>query len=389
MARFYLILLVLLVLFTAVILSSLHENWWRHLLKKRDVAPLKLALWERGRYIRRCRNAFLTAAFFFVGAAAGLILSDRYNSGSGSSSPIFLLFSLGFPVLIGLSVIVGFYYLVLALKKPAKTEAGLPAFLMDAPGPFPWYLNRKPVSQPSRKEELFWDAILLKTAKDASAGALKSRAGDVYGLISSGVYVKSGAGSRFLSWEQAKTTVEGREKEMVRFRVVEADRLAPIADIESGMKEMEETGNRTWFPGGETGAILIPASLPEGIYSREFPQVFHEFGELILFVANTVPEGSLRRKEELKLWIIYPAVGTLEVISQEWYSQASLTRGKPVPVRVSRDPASGAVYCEVIRLGVFSLNESRKKIGEFLIDDRHYTPQVLPSQKKAVNSALK
>ena len=372
MARIYLLLLLFLVLFTALLLSFLPEKWWRRLLpgKKRQLILLRP---ERVALLRLSRNAFLLAGLFFIGTAASLILSDRFSAGFPREADPSIFFIFCFPLLTLVALFIGFYCLVRALRKPEKKMTSLPGWLAEAPGPTPWYNSSLPVSRISKKEELFWARVLLNKGASSPKIVLKNRMGAIYGILDEGVYLLQGRGSRFLIWDQ-RDPAPGEEGPMIRLRVIASDLLKPIDDLEGSLNELARSGLRAFFPGGETDSLEISARLPEGLYSREFPAGMREFGEIILFVPTQTRGGFWRRKHDLRLWLIQPEVGTIEVISQEWFNHGPYHPGTQIPLRAARNPATGQISCEGIRIGVFSLDDAKKNILDWIIQDKNYSP---------------
>jgi hypothetical protein len=92
------------------------------------------------------------------------------------------------------------------------------------------------------------------------------------------------------------------------------------------------------------------------------PEAIRETRELFLLVNSARPPDSPR----IHLWIVRPGAGTIEVLPQDWFNDRSFDFGYQWITRIARDPQSGQLVGEGIRLRPFALDESGTRIKEWL-----------------------
>jgi hypothetical protein len=165
-------------------------------------------------------------------------------------------------------------------------------------------------------------------------------------------------GASFLVWALEKS---GAATD-VRFQVIDADRLAPLEPALVPPSFVQITA-----PGKET---KVTASLAEGQHGVVLPPGLESLPELLMWVQSDEPTDVL-----LKLWSVNPTARKVSVFRQTWFDSSKYDLGYQWPTRVSRDPSSGRVIGEGIRMGVFSLSESCNDIDEWLIQDSFYGPR--------------
>lgn len=93
--------------------------------------------------------------------------------------------------------------------------------------------------------------------------------------------------------------------------------------------------------------------------------------EELLVLVDPPPEPHRRppSRADLRLWIIHPRNNSVEVIPQDWFNQADYDFGYQWVTRVARDPKTGRVVGEGIRLGAFVLDKTGRQIESWLIED--------------------
>ena len=67
----------------------------------------------------------------------------------------------------------------------------------------------------------------------------------------------------------------------------------------------------------------------------------------------------------LRLWIVRPRDGTIDVVPQDWFNHGDYDFGYQWVTRVAREPG-GRIVGEGIRIGPFVLNESGRRVAEWL-----------------------
>ena len=255
---------------------------------------------------------------------------------------------------------------------PVRRKLRVPAGLLaGTPGPSPWYLRRPDRSLPSARGALVW----------RPAGEAGDRAGQTLLVTPSGepllvldfhCYVQPLGAPRFLVWHpEGEGPAERRSTPSAeRFRVLDADTLAPIRDLDAVVASMHATGMRSELAAGEVASVAVRTSLPDGRTRCAFPDAMHELDELLVLTHSTA-EGEQRNYHDamsLRLWIIRPHEGTIDVIPQDWFNRGDYDFGYQWVTRVAREPG-GRIVGEGIRIGAFVLDESGRRVSEWLSTD--------------------
>ena len=100
----------------------------------------------------------------------------------------------------------------------------------------------------------------------------------------------------------------------------------------------------------------VPAALTAGSHSHFFPEVMREAGELLVLA---VPE-----LDQVALYVINAAHGRIEVYPQDWFNQANLDYGYQWVTRIARDPTTGRIHGEGIRIDPFVLDATFRRLGK-------------------------
>ena len=253
--------------------------------------------------------------------------------------------------------------------RPFRRKLRLPAGLLaDTPGPSPWYLRRPDLSLPSARGALVW-----RPAGDAGDRAgktlLVAPSGEPLLVLDFHCYVQPLGPPRFLVWHpEGEGPAEQRSTPSAeRFRVLDADALAPIPDLDAVIASMHATGTRSELTAGEVASVAVRTSLPDGRTRCAFPDAMHELDELLVLTHSTADgeQSDYHDAMSLRLWIIRPREGTIEVIPQDWFNRGDYDFGYQWVTRVAREPG-GRIVGEGIRIGAFVLDESGRRVAEWL-----------------------
>ena len=146
----------------------------------------------------------------------------------------------------------------------------------------------------------------------------------------------------------------------VRLLVVRPERLSPLGEnLESFYRQMD--GDRVpIIIGGNPSAemSLAPWSDTDELQA-EFPEQLQSIDELLILCkfsgAGTQPsvEGG-----NLALLVARPRRGTYRLYPQDWFNSGALDYGYQWVARVARNPRTGQVHGEGVRIAPFILDDS-------------------------------
>jgi hypothetical protein len=221
--------------------------------------------------------------------------------------------------------------------------------LDSAPGPTPWYMAAGTREIPSERGLLSWWDATSGAKQGGGKKALTTSDGTALALFNYYCYLKLLGQRRLLAW----TTNTPYPPNLVFFRVIDVDRLDPIRDVESACAEIDANSLRWLASGGDLATVRIPANLDAGTNRWEFPLEMQVLDELLL----------LCHGNETSLWIIRPKDGTVEVYPQDWFNHGDYDFGYQWPTRVARDPETGIIVGDGIRIDLFALDDSYRQLS--------------------------
>lgn len=182
-------------------------------------------------------------------------------------------------------------------------------------------------------------------------------------------------GDRFLTWWTRSVGAGPSLERSVEIRLFDTHAFARMPAPRSAYSELSEEWR--FYPHRDAIASLgLSAALSDGKHRVDVPPVLRELGELLLLVDSTA-EG--RRENHcdqmhLRLWLLDLEAGTLTILPQDWFNQGAYDFGYQWVTRVARAPATGAIVGEGIRLGIFVLDGSGRRVKEWLHEYVFYQP---------------
>jgi hypothetical protein len=127
----------------------------------------------------------------------------------------------------------------------------------------------------------------------------------------------------------------------------ELDQLRPIGGTE------QSDDDRIWVTTADPiDRVSIPAGLPAG----------RAPGQYIARAASTLAEvlmladGPSPRDAAISVYAWSPAAGTLDVMPQSWFNEGNTDLGYEWITRVTRDPTSGHIFGDGVRMTPFELD---------------------------------
>ena len=216
-----------------------------------------------------------------------------------------------------------------------------------APGPAPWYLGKTANNLASPSLELSWH-------QDAKAGPtlLKDGSGRIYAAVQIYTYISRLNQTQFLVWKSNRDKAD-KPTEVV-MELYDLQQLKALSAA-FGLFSKKLPDKHFVAASSPVASITIPATLAAGETLLPFPTPFHACAELFILV----PEPNWQNPS-LNLWIITPATGRIRVVPQTWFTNGSFDFGYQWVTRITRDPASGNLVGDGIRIGEFLLDPAGK-----------------------------
>lgn len=243
--------------------------------------------------------------------------------------------------------------------------------LRSAPGPSPWYLER-PGTEIRRGEKLLRWVSAGSSSGSAGKSLLVTADGRALAVTDFCCYVRGLPGERILAWYSEGEATGRIPPHSMRFRVFDITRLVPISDLPAACANLGFQ-SRFYAATGEVASIAIPTALEDGVHGVALPQAMRDAGELLVLAESTAPGTPEERddKTRLRLWILEPEGGRLEIIPQDWYNKGAFDFGYQWVTRMARLP-NGDIVGEGIRLGAFRLDKTKRRIAEWFLRGPFY-----------------
>ncbi|MGZ5148367.1 MAG: hypothetical protein ACXWCP_32945 [Burkholderiales bacterium] len=134
----------------------------------------------------------------------------------------------------------------------------------------------------------------------------------------------------------------------------------PLADIAGWFNRSQE---RVYARTAPVAELELPWTLALGAHTIEVPAAFAGIDELL--VISSYPAAS-KQDAALAFLSLRPAASTVEVLPQRWYTAADYEIGRQWITRIARDPVSGRIVGEGIRVKPFELDESGTNVEHWL-----------------------
>ena len=252
---------------------------------------------------------------------------------------------------------------------PSPEAPAALAALRRVPGPSPWYLEG--TALPSSGGLLQWQSAGA-AAPLAGKSVLVNAAGAALALADFHCYACAAPGHRLLVW-YVDERADGTD---VRLRLFDLDALQPLGDVAAATTRLAP-GERFLAAAGEVDRVALSTALADGSHQITLPPALRGVGELLLLAPSTA-EGRRQNhfdQMHLRLWVLDAVGGTLDIVPQDWFNGGPYDFGYQWVTRVARLPGSGDVVGEGIRLGIFRLDATRRRIAAWLVTDTFYHPE--------------
>jgi len=224
--------------------------------------------------------------------------------------------------------------------------------LDSAPGPSPWYLRAGKPAVPGYK----W-AAAGDSSQTAGATVLSGRDGTVL-ILDFHNYVLPVDPETLLVWHQ-----HGVETGLTPPVVLRIFRLPDLRPLEGDLEELCGSMRRSGAPFMASSSPLCEFPVPTTAASRRlrqtFPDQLRHIEELLILCHSSAVEASPTWElNNLALLVARPSEGTYELFPQDWFNSANLDYGYQWVTRVARDPRTGRIHGEGVRISPFVLDET-------------------------------
>lgn len=231
--------------------------------------------------------------------------------------------------------------------------------LSDAPGPTPWWVSAWPLVEEG--PGFYWRAA-GDEAQCAGKTVLLNAAGQKLLLADRYCWIRWFSTSHLLIWHQRRHD-SSTPNPPVRMHVFEVSVLETLPDDACGV--LDGSPDLVMSKGGHVAAATFDAQLTPGRHTIHLPFPYSQLDELLVLVRPGRPHA------QFHLWVLRPATGVVDVIPQEWFNCDDYDCGYQWITRMVRDPQRRLVG-EGIRLGVFRLDPSGRRVEEWLNRDPHW-----------------
>jgi len=228
--------------------------------------------------------------------------------------------------------------------------------LENAPGPSPWYFrDRDPfVSQ-------FEWVPAGDSSKTAGVVILSGRNGAVL-LLDFHNYLISLDTDTLLVWHQEH--VESGPTNPVVLRIFRISEFRPLEgtaeNLCSAMRSAKSSYKSSCPPLYE---CRIPTHVSIEQQELTFPQPLRHIDELLILChSSAVAESPDWRSNNLALLIARPSANNFQLLPQDWFNSASFDFMYQWVTRVARDPRTGRIHGEGVRINSFVLDETLRNI---------------------------
>lgn len=219
----------------------------------------------------------------------------------------------------------------------------------NTPGPSPWYL-RLPVA-PSV-------AGFRWSQQDGGISVLEGPNGPVAAL-SFYNYVQALDSSTLLIRYQ-EPAAPGSATGPVRLVVIEPSRLAPII-VNPNDLDWRKPESHLRLGGRPLAEVSLATTQIEEDLPLEFPEPLGRIDELLILCDSSAISTS---GPNLALLVAQPSTHRYHLYPQDWFNSANLDWGYQWITRIARNPETGRIHGEGIRLPPFVLDETLRGLAE-------------------------
>ncbi|HOE26576.1 MAG: hypothetical protein IT574_01145 [Candidatus Aureabacteria bacterium] len=246
----------------------------------------------------------------------------------------------------------------------------------DPPGPSPWYLRGRKIE--TSAGILTW-ADFGNHPVLAGVSRLQTRESADVMLLDFGCYFSPLESGLILLWyEHARNDDDPTTNPFIHFDIIDPSGLTPIEDASSEADRMRKGKQHRVFAPPAIADFTCFTALPSGRHNlADLPPAFATIEETLV-LADYCPNGKPSNYFDQMCRAIFAfdfRGGRVEVIPQDWFNDGKYDFGYQWITRVARDPDTGRILGDGIRLGFFRLDETARHVDEWLTSDPFYGPR--------------
>jgi hypothetical protein len=224
---------------------------------------------------------------------------------------------------------------------------------LTTPGPSPWYLHHPAARISTPEGEWHWEFF-----DDATLGGmsrLQSPLGQTVLLVDFQCYVQPLPDARLLVWYEIGSQ-EAPWNPSINFALISLRALEAL-DASAVARDMREKKQRVWFIGGEPALYELATTLDPGVHRISSPAQFHDLSETLALADY----GHASKHFDRMCRAIFAfdfSSGQVTVMPQRWFNEGDYDFGYQWIARVQRDPQTGRIFGEGVRIPPFRLDET-------------------------------
>lgn len=220
----------------------------------------------------------------------------------------------------------------------------------NTPGPSPWHLRGADAPAPG----FLWREA--GNGPDVAGKTLLVGPAGIYAVLDFQNYVLPLGNGRIVLWHQRFT--RSGPTEPVLLMQLRLHQLSPLAGSELELcKTMKARDVPMLCEGELEPAIRLDTTIPRQ-EDIAFPPYLRDVGELLILCHSSHMDAApSAERSNLALMVANTRSGTVALYPQDWFNNGGLDYGYQWVTRVARNPQTGRIHGEGIRLSSFVLNE--------------------------------
>ena len=247
--------------------------------------------------------------------------------------------------------------------------------LYNAPGPSPWYLRGRDPQVSYQKNKLSWvDA----GNHDPFSGKICLQEKETVNLPRTLLLLDFYCLVYPFPPENLLIISKMKKNNSLRLIFLTVSQLKPILNLKQACLSMKEKKDAVFAETSLDVYTDIALNLKPGENRVDFLSPFSNLPELFILEDSTYGQSYMPKDSQtsphLALFDIKPLDKTIRVVMQDWFNKGAYDFGYQWPTRIARDPESGKLFGEGIRLGAFILNNENNQVETWLKEDPFYGP---------------
>ena len=234
------------------------------------------------------------------------------------------------------------------------------ASLSQAMGPAPWYLTDRPCNLTHNGSPLTWHEP--NNNSPFGPHTLLADDTDVYAAIRTPTVAGMLEGNRLVIAHRRKAPPT------LALHFIEMDVLKPIVNPMECAQAMENEDTRYFLnPETPVTTVLLPRRIQPGTHVVRFPKSLTDVSEFLV-VSYMATSDQTPENRQSAIFCVNPILSQVRIIPLDWFNLSDHFRhdGTQWITRAAREPLSGRIVGEGIRMGQFILSANNETVEEWL-----------------------